>query len=280
MSRLARASIVSVVLAFAGVAFADDAPDKQTCLKAYDQAQYAKRDKHFRAARTQALVCAQQACGAASAKDCGEWLRDIETAMPTIVLAVRNEKGEDLTHVAVSMDGEKLVDRLDGVAIPVDPGVHAFRFEAEGMPPHSESVTIQEGEKSRVLAVVVRSPQSSTTVAPTTPMTPTPPTETTTRGSIVPGVIVGGAGLAFVAASIVVGVVAKNDLDRLRSSGCAPTCPSSDLDPIQLKAGISDVLLGVGVAGVGVGVLMIVLRPSHKTTLAFRGTSLVLSGSF
>lgn len=284
---LVRCSVAALVLSSATASFADGAPDKQACQTAYEQAQYARRDKHLRAARAQSLVCAQQACGPAAEADCGEWLREIETAMPTMVFDVRDDKGANLSRVTVTMDGEKLVGSLDGSAIPVDPGPRRFRFEAAGMAPLDEAVTVREGEKSRVLAVVLRAapvPVPTVARAPEVraiPETPTPATSgTTTRGSMAPGLVVGSAGLAFIAASVAVGVVAKNDLDGLRAT-CAPRCASSALSAVELEADVSDALLGVGIAAVGAGVLVIVLRPSHAgPTIAIRGTSLVLSGTF
>jgi len=266
--------------------------DKLACAHAYEQAQYAKRDKHLRAARAQSLVCAQQVCGAASATDCGQWLREIDAAMPTVVFAARDDAGADLTRVVVSMDGERLTDKLDGGAVPVDPGSHVFHFDAGGRSV-DRSLTINEGEKTRVVSVVIaRAPVETAPPAPPTP-TPTtstpPPTNeapapppTTTRGSLAPGLVVGGAGLGLVVSSIVLGVVAKSDLDSLRAT-CAPSCAPSSLDAVQTKANVSDVLLAVGLAGVGAGALLIVFRPTHHATttkVGLRGTTLVLSGEF
>jgi len=271
-----RWAVLLLVLAAAAPALADGPPDKHACNTAYEQAQYARRDKHLRTARAQALVCAQEACGSAAQTDCAQWLREIEAAIPTVVFAVRDEQGTNLSRVTVTMDGEQLATTLDGSAIPVDPGKHVFRIASEGLAQTEETMMVQEGDKSRVLEVVLHRASASAVVAPSTPQ----PQTTTTRGSIVPSVVVGSASLAFIAASVIVGVVAKNDLDNLRST-CAPSCTQSSLDAVELEAGVSDVLLGVGVVGLATSVVMFVLRPVRSgPTLAVRGTSIVLSGTF
>ncbi len=271
--------IVPLVLATAAPSLAQ-ATDKRACSSAYEQAQYARRDRRLRAARAQSLICAQQACGAAAEADCAQWLREIDAAMPTVVFAARDQAGVDLTRVVVSVDGEKLTDTLDGGAIPVDPGAHAFRFEAGGQSV-DKTVTINEGEKSRVVSVVISQPG----VAPAGTQTRgvSEQAEVTTRGSVAPGLIVGGVGLGLVASSIIVGAIAKSDLDTLRAT-CAPSCAQSSLDAVQTKAVISDVLLVAGIVGFGAGALMIVFRPTHHgagaSGVGLRGSSLVLYGEF
>ena len=40
----------------------------------------------------------------------------------------RDAKGEDLTEVRLTIDGETVAERLDGRALTLDPGTHTFRF--------------------------------------------------------------------------------------------------------------------------------------------------------
>ena len=65
----------------------------------------------------------------------------------------------------------------------------------------------------------------------------------------------------FLASSVAFGIVAKNDFDTLRATGCAPNCASSQESPIETKAVLSDVFLGLGIAAVATGVTLFVVRP-------------------
>ena len=283
---LVRCSVAALVLSSATASFADGAPDKQACQTAYEQAQYARRDKHLRAARAQSLVCAQQACGPAAEADCGEWLRGIETAMPTMVFDVRDDKGANLSRVTVTIDGEKLVGSLDGSAIPVDPGPRRFRFEAAGMAPLDEAVTVREGEKSRVLAVVLRAaPVPVPTVARA--RSPSNPRDANARYVRDDDARFDGARIGRrerrACVHRRVGGRRRRREERSRRSPCDVRTAVRLVCALRgrARADVSDALLGVGIAAVGAGVLVIVLRPSHAgPTIAIRGTSLVLSGTF
>jgi hypothetical protein len=53
------------------------------------------------------------------------------------------------------MDGKPLVGRLDGTAVAVDPGQHAFTFEVSGQPSVTKGFVLKEGEKLRRERVVI-----------------------------------------------------------------------------------------------------------------------------
>jgi hypothetical protein len=47
------------------------------------------------------------------------------------------------------MDGVQLAERLDGIALAVDPGEHAFTFSSAGQPEIRKSFVIRQGDKDR-----------------------------------------------------------------------------------------------------------------------------------
>ena len=53
----------------------------------------------------------------------------------SVVPAAKDKKGRDIVDVKVSIDGKVVTETLDGKALPVDPGVHTFRFETKNAPP-------------------------------------------------------------------------------------------------------------------------------------------------
>ena len=64
--------------------------------------------------------------------ECSQRIDAIDAAMPTLILAAKDGAGNDLSVVTVSMDGAPLASTLDGRPVAIDPGEHAFRFEAAG----------------------------------------------------------------------------------------------------------------------------------------------------
>lgn len=72
----------------------------------------------------------------------------------------------------------------------------------------------------------------------------------------------------MLAVSIGLGVSAQGDADALRSSACAPRCPSSDLDPVKTKLVVGDVFLGLGIATLGVATVLFILRPGKSAPTA------------
>ena len=126
----------ALVLASVGVsvdARAED-PTKEQCISANEDAQSLRAKNKLQAARAQLLVCVAKSCPTAIRDDCSERLNDIEIAVPTVVFT---EKGgdTDLSAVKVTMDGVVVATRLDGAALTVEPGEHAFEFTAEGYAP-------------------------------------------------------------------------------------------------------------------------------------------------
>ena len=128
-----RALIVLVAAASLapGVARAEDAAT-EACLAAHTDGQKARRDGRLLEARRSFLTCAAASCPDLVKQQCVPWLADIEARIPSVVLDVRDESGRDLGDVRVSVDGTQRLERLDGRRMPLDPGMHTFRFEARG----------------------------------------------------------------------------------------------------------------------------------------------------
>jgi hypothetical protein len=130
------------------VAVAAD-PTTADCLTASDASLTAANQHTLRAERTQLLICASASCPADIRKECVRRVDEVNLQIPTIVFNVKDASGTDVEAVAVSMDGEPLAQRLEGVPISIDPGTHDFKFEPAGYPPITKRLIIQEGEKDR-----------------------------------------------------------------------------------------------------------------------------------
>ena len=65
---------------------------------------------------------------------------------------VKDAAGNDLHDVRVSIDGQLLVDHVEGQSLTIDVGEHHLRFQATGFNEIETTVVAQEGQhKLRVL---------------------------------------------------------------------------------------------------------------------------------
>jgi hypothetical protein len=132
------------------------AESKQECATAADTGQSARDQGRYHAARTAFVSCMREVCPRIISQACAGWLRDLDAAMPTVVLGARDENGADLADVHVKLDGAPWADRLDGKPLAIDPGAHTVRFERDGQEPVEETVVARSGEKNRLIVVVLR----------------------------------------------------------------------------------------------------------------------------
>jgi hypothetical protein len=259
----------------ASTARADEPVTPQRCNAAYELAQVMRRDHKLVAAREALLTCSQPKCPGAIVQDCGPWLREVESGMPSVVFVARDATGKDVPAVKVSVEGTVLATRLGGSALAVDPGERTFTFEPEHGKRVDLKLIVNMGEKNRLVVVTiadeVAAPATTSTTSPTLP-TPPPPAEGE-RGSLVPAIVVGGLGVAALGASLGIYLDAKGGLNKLRDT-CAPTCATADVDSLKTKGILSDVAFGVGLAGLGAAGVMILLRAPAKAATPAATTGL------
>jgi len=251
------------------VARADDAV--VACVQAAEDAQSQRSSHQLRAARLKFLLCAQQSCPLVVRNDCAGWLADVDKLMPSIVVQARDTKGVELTDVRVMVDGEVLAERLDGLAIPVDPGVHLFQFERAGVPPLQQQILIREGEKGRAMPITL-----AATRPPEVP--PPPPRRPPPLTYVFAGLAVGGfAGFTYF------GLKGKADADEISTLPCAATrtCDKGRVDNARRELNAADISLGVGLLSLGAAAYVFFsdrARVSPPTT-GLQTTLVLLPGS-
>jgi hypothetical protein len=270
--RLHRGGLVVLLVAFAltraGVSHAEDSKKAQ-CAAAYEKSQELRAAGSLKAANESLVVCAQEFCPAFVQTDCAQWLTEVQRELPTIVFVAKDKTGEDTSAVAVSMDGAELMKQLDGKAIIIDPGPHTFRFELEGAEPVEQQVVIRQGQKDRVIAVSF-APPGAEAPGDSPYAGAKAPAGADAGESNGPGplrtyaYIAGGVGAAGIIGFAVLGAIGKAEENDLRDSGCSPNCSRSDTDAIKTKYIVADVLLGVGIAGLGTGVALFFLSQPKK----------------
>jgi hypothetical protein len=234
-------------------ALADGLAD--TCVAHAESGQRLRDDGRLREARDQLRRCSGDSCHPVVREDCLRWLEEVEQALPSIVLAVRDRSGHDVHVFALQIDG---VDEpvVVGRAVALDPGVHQVRVTAEGYLPGRVSITTREGETRRRIDVVLDP------LGRGSPLDPVP----RRSSSSIPTVSLGlfGAGALSLAASAYLFFSARAELDQLRQS-CAGACDASVVDGARAKgvgATIGLIAGGLAVAG---GSLLLGLTPSSSS---------------
>lgn len=223
------------------------AAEKEKCIASFDRGQRAQSDRALRRAQSELIVCSQEACPAVLRADCAGVLAEVRRALPTIVLAADDGHGHEILDVKVTSNGEVLATRLDGHAIPFDPGTFELTFETAGVPPVKVVQVIHEGEKSHV----VRASFHGLGASDAGPEVAAP--RRSTIGWVLP--------ISLAAVSVGAFAVAgasrlsfDSGVDDLRST-CAPDCTQSQRDDLSSKLVTSNVALG---AGIGLAAIAVV----------------------
>jgi hypothetical protein len=220
---------------------ASDARDvAAACMQSADRAQVLRRSGKLSAARAALSACAAETCPAVVRDDCRTWTAEVQAAQPTVVFSVRGSNGSDLVDAKVSIDGARFLERIDGLARPLDPGPHTIDVEAATETPVRLRVVVHEGEKQRVLPIVFRSRGPVT--APPAP------------AAITPWVYVTGSlALAGLAGFAVLGLTAISDHAALRD-GCATTrsCTDDQVASNKARFWMADASLLVGLVSAGI----------------------------
>ncbi len=231
MKRLARSfagTVVVLALETRTSAASDAEPTKRECVAANEAAQDLRRAGKLHESYANLAVCLSQSCPRVVREDCDQRLGEVEAAMPTVDFVMKDRTDRELSDVRVDMDGQPLLDKLDGAAVSIDPGEHRFSFESDGFRTMEAVVLLREGEKHRIVSVVLEPdapmPTAETRAlrAPDTlQLHPAVRAAASGRTGRSVALALGGAGLASLAVGSVLGVMAKSAYDKSLSE-----CPS------------------------------------------------------
>jgi hypothetical protein len=223
---------------------ADGAAQKKACVDAATRGQIQRDDGKLGAASEAFAACADSACPPAVRQSCSEWLADVQTRRPSVVV--------ELPPAKAGADAKLFVDEQAsnfGKSIPLDPGAHVARIEFPAETPFEQPFILAEREKKTLVAERSIPPPSKSLSRNERPV----PLSVWLLGGVS---VVGFAGFA------VFGLQAKSDTDRLRDE-CAPACSYDARDEAFRSALVADVSLGVGVAAAIAAGVLFVLRPTR-----------------
>jgi hypothetical protein len=140
---------------------AGDDPTTAECLAASEDSFTSRSMHRFRMERSQLLMCSAPSCPADVRLECIRRADETNAAIPTIVFEAKDAAGNDLGAVRVTMDGEVLAERLEGMALDVDPGEHRFVFETAGSLAVRKTFIISVSQKGRRETITFGPPVSS-----------------------------------------------------------------------------------------------------------------------
>jgi hypothetical protein len=144
----------AAIVAFVSVALASQAasaaaPSAAECIAANERAIELRNQHRLIAARGELLTCASPDCPDEVRDECVRGVDEVNLSLPTIVFDAKDAEGTDVVAVRVLMDGEPFVDRLQGVAVELDPGTHTFLFESPHHARVEKRLMILEGVKAQ-----------------------------------------------------------------------------------------------------------------------------------
>lgn len=234
--------LLGLVLPATFVATSALADDKAACLDAAAKGQRLRATHKLVEAREELRVCALATCPAVVQSDCANWLDSVERTLPTVVVTAKDGTGADLVDVRVSVDGALLAPRIDGLAVPMNAGLHLFNFESSGRPALDRAVLVKEGEKNQEVAVVFGpsvSPPSSSSPATAGPAEVSAGSSGSGWGETI-GWGIGGVGVVGLLVGAVAGLVAVADKGSAHCDA-HDVCDRGSVDAIKNAALVSDV---------------------------------------
>lgn len=241
--------------------------DRAACFDAATEGQSLRDAHRLVEARERFRVCAQAQCPSSMKGDCATWLDEVEKSLPTVVVSARSETGTDLTDIVVLADGRPFISMLDGKSMPIDPGLHTFRFVRTGGASIERQVVAVEGEKDMRISIALPAPVE--------------PTETVHRSVAGPNPrltlawALTGAGGAAIATGAVAGLTAAVNKDAAHCDANR-RCDAGPLGTARTAATVADVGFVAGGVLAAAGVALFLL-PAGQASSESAWTVLPLS---
>jgi hypothetical protein len=217
----------------------------EACAAASERAQLAKLEGRLLAGRADALACAQERCPRIVRRDCSALFDAIDGALPTVIVAVHDRLGADVTEASlgIAKRGEpRRALPIDGKAVALDPGSYELSARAPGMLETKRTVVVGEGEKARRIELVLW---------PASELRAGPPSGA--RSAVGP-IVTGALGVASLGLAAGFGISSWLRYDQLRTD-CGHHCSKADIDDLRTRATVADLSLGAGVLALGTAAL-------------------------
>lgn len=249
---ISRAAIVlALLLAPISVAHADEKTD---CTNAHFEGQRLRGAGQLRKARDRFLTCAKTTCPGAVQVECVQFLSELDVVQPSIVVDARDESGEPILDVRVSVDGEPIADRLNGLALNVDPGEHMLRFTLKDGKVKEQRVVMLERDRARRVSVRFGPGSENPPASSDSASGAAPRQDVASRddGGVPASFwVLGAFGGAALVTGGVFGSVALAKRSHLGDTcGSTRTCDAGEVSTMHTYALVADISLAVGAGAV------------------------------
>ena len=149
---LARSAILVLGVGLLEATPLEAADARHACVQAANESQELREQGKLVEAREKLVACAQSACPSVLAKQCTTWLQALDRDLPSVTFRAKVGTGNEVVDVRVFIDGLARLEMLDGRAIPMDPGIHKFRY-VRGEEEQEVTLAVRVGEQNRVIDV-------------------------------------------------------------------------------------------------------------------------------
>jgi hypothetical protein len=264
--KLRRTIAVGILLLSAGATDAR-AQDAAACKDGYTRSQDLRDNGKLVAARALLQQCSSATCSKYIQQECVAWLQDVEARLPSVILAAKDDAGNDIVDITAAIDGGDS-RKLDGREIDIDPGEHLFVFSKADGTKNEQRIIIRERERGKVIAATFKAAAPPDTTAPPAAQTAPSSADKGAAGERPPpyrtmGYAIGGVGVVGVAIGSVFGVLAANQL----SGHCDSTtklCDPGTVSSTKTQATVSTTGFIVGGVFLAGGVALVLFGPKSS----------------
>lgn len=261
--------VFGLLFALSALGMPARADSSQGCDEATRRSQVLRDQHKLIEARADLEVCAQALCPRTQSA-CEGWLEIVEKDIATIIVTAKDPTGKDLIDVNIQVDGQPFAMALDGLARPINPGVHDFVFELPGGTRVTRRVTLGDGERNKIIAVTVDEPAMTSPRGEDAEALPTSSghgTQSSPSGAMrTAGWLLGATGLAGLGLGTVMAVLAYRDYTAERCDGddCNPGALGRRTALVESESVAGDVALVGGASLLVTGAVLVLLAPNAR----------------
>ncbi|WP_394839752.1 tetratricopeptide repeat protein [Pendulispora rubella] len=161
----------------------------------------------------------------------------------------------------IKIDGKAVGAGALGTSIPMDPGSHRIEVSASGKKSRDVTFDVPQGPSTTEIQVPALDDASVATAPSAEPTTPKEPSRSPSSGKRTAGFVLGGVGIAGLAAGAIFGVVylgKKSDYNQCTGfCGGSEQADQDQKSSAQTMGWISTAAFGVGIVGLAAGTILI-----------------------